>query len=131
MKVTVKKPVEIDIAYVLLVLAINYGDEEIPNDFPLREGDTWKAKVNIDTGVIQDWPAGKEADVHITVKDSGSYSLLDSAGKELALIDGGYVPHGVVPGSYGDTVEIKINAEGRITNWPKLPNVAAFFDEDD
>jgi hypothetical protein len=42
----------------------------------------------------------------------------------------GYVPNDLVPGSYGDYVELSINEEGVITNWPKNPSVDEFFDED-
>ena len=38
-----------------------------------------------------------------------------------------YVPHGVVPGEYGDYIHLNIDSDGTIANWPKKPNVKAFF----
>ena len=35
--------------------------------------------------------------------------------------------HGVVPGEDGDYIILKIAADGTITNWPKKPDVSAFF----
>jgi hypothetical protein len=122
MKATVTKPVEIEITHVLIDVPVNYGTEEMPEDFPLRIGDGWKAKVEIDTGRIIDWPATNAgSEVYLTVKDGGTYKLFGPDGKEVAAREENYVPHGVVPGEYGDTIELRINAEGIITNWPKRP----------
>ncbi len=60
--------------------------------------------------------------------DAGTYSLYDVGGDCLATING-YVPNGVVPGSYGDYIELKIDENGFITNWPKLPNVEELLRE--
>lgn len=117
--------------HIYMVLPINYGEEEIPNDFPFRIGDTWKATVEIDTGKIRDWPAGKIADIHLTVKDGGSYHLINAKGENIAAIEGDYVPHGIVPGSYGDTVELKVAADGTVVNWPRTPSGKDFLQEID
>lgn len=131
MKAKIPTTIEVNITHILLELAIRYGDEEMPNDFPLREGDLWKAKVEIDTGRILDWPAGRSADLHLKVCDEGTYTLLDENGKLLAKLENEYVPHGVVPGSYGDYVEFTINEDGIITNWRKKPDVSDFFTKED
>lgn len=129
MKTTITRKVteEIEIAHVLIQAPINYGEEDIPNDFPLRFADTWIARVQIDTGKIESWPQGRAEKMFVTVKDSGTYTLLSSSGARLASIDEGYVPHGVVPGQFGDTIELTINADGVIANWPKHPDVSRFF----
>jgi oxalate decarboxylase/phosphoglucose isomerase-like protein (cupin superfamily) len=132
MKFTVTKPVEIDITHVLIVAPINYEEEEMPNDFPLRENNFWRALVEIETGRILHWPAtGAGHEVYLTVKDTGTYTLLGPDGKEVAKIEQDYVPHGVVPGKYGDVINLTINTEGVITNWPKRPKVSAFFGGDE
>lgn len=118
MKIQVPSVITEDIKLVRIAAAVNYGEEEIPNDFPGRVGNLWRADVEIATGRIVGWPAGREpADIHLTVKDSGSYSLITEDGREIGLIDGGYVPNEVIPGSYGDTIELTINAKGEIENW--------------
>jgi hypothetical protein len=122
---------EENVTHIKLACAVNYGEEEIPNDFPGRVGEMWHAKVNLDTGKIEGWPAGKTADIHLTVNDCGTYTLLTEDGREVAKRENNYVPHGVVPGIYGDTVELKIAADGTITNWPRTLNTSAFFNGED
>jgi hypothetical protein len=130
MKIKVPVITEEDIRLVRISAAVNYGEEEMPNDFPGRLGNTWKAEVEIDTGRIVNWPKGRAEEVVLTVKDSGTYALVNVAGEEVALIEEYYVPNEVIPGCYGDTIELSINADGVITNWPKNPNVDWFFPED-
>ena len=127
MKATVMQPVEIDIKYVRIVVPVRYEEEDIPNDFPLRAGEQWAATVEIDTGNIVGWPEGKRGDMYMKVVDCGSYYLQDKNGIDVALMENEYVPHGVVPGEYGDYIHLNIDPDGRITNWPKKPNVEAFF----
>ena len=131
MKVTVKKRTEVAIDFVRIQVAVNYGEEDITNDFPFRRGDVWDVVVDINTGRILDWPSGVECDLHMKVCDQGSYWLLDRDRGVIASIEQNYVPHGVVPGSYGDYVELTINGDGIITNWPQNPDVSEFCAADD
>lgn len=126
MKATIQQPLEIEIAHVLIQAPINYGEEDIPNDFPLRVADVWIARIEMDTGRIVGWPQGRAEKMFITVKDTGTYTLLSPSGAHLATRQD-YVPHGVVPGDCGDTLEFDINSDGVITNWPKKPDVRRFF----
>ena len=41
-----------------------------------------------------------------------------------------YVPHGLVPGEWGDYVHLKIDATGKITNWPTKISLADFEEDD-
>lgn len=131
MKFKVKRLVEIDIRYVSIDVAVRYGEENIPNDFPLRAGDVWKAIIDIDTGQIHDWPIGQSGELSMKVCDQGTYQLLDENMILIAAIEEDYVPHGVVPGRYGDYIELNIDANGRITNWPKRVDVSEFFRGED
>lgn len=133
MKAKVKVIQEVEISSIFIDIHIRYvgGDDgDIPADFPLLEGNQWLAIVDIDTGKIHDWPQGDARHMHVKVCDAGIYTLYDSDGCELARLSG-YVPHGIVPGDYGDYVILDINEYGFITNWPKNPNVEEFFREDD
>ena len=69
----------------------------------------------------------------MNVCDSGTYILYNAQEKEVARISRNYVPNDLIPGEYGDYIDLKINKEGFITNWPKGPDVSEFFkiDEDD
>jgi hypothetical protein len=102
----------------------------MPTDFPGLSDDkkNWHAVVDIDTGFISGWPLGNARKMHVKVCDAGLYTLYDADGNSIARIDG-YVPHGVVPGSYGDYVELTIDESGKITNWPKCPDISEFFSE--
>ena len=83
----------------------------------------------IDTGVIEGWPCGQKRHMHVKVCDEGLYTLYDAEGHQVARLDG-YVPHGVVPGEYGDYVILDIDENGTITNWPKQPDISEFFPND-
>ena len=131
MKASVKILKEVDIAIVVIDIEPRYigdsEDDDMPTDFPLLvDGKTWRASVNIDTGKIEGWPKGEKRSMHVKVCDAGIYTLIDASGIEVAQING-YVPHGVVPGSYGDYVELTIDENGVITNWPKNPDISRFF----
>jgi len=136
MKVTVKRPQEITVTHIKITLPVNYGEEDIPNDFPLRKGDMWQAMVNIDTGKIENWPEHprfQECSLHMKVCDGGTYTLysyFEDHWDKVSKREQEYVPNGVVPGTYGDYVELDIK-NGIITNWPKKPDLRAFFEMED
>lgn len=137
MKFKVLRPVEIDVGFVKVTLPVTHEEEDIPtNNFPLRDGNSWNAIINVETGRIEGWPEGQERKLFLKVVDGGSYQLLDSNRQPLVpsaedegagLIDGNYVPHGLIPGEYGDYVSFDINGHGVITNWPSNPNLSEFF----
>jgi hypothetical protein len=127
MKTTVMKPVEIEIKSVRIIAHVDHGDEDMPYDFPFRNGDSFSIIVGIDSGKIVNWPQGQAANVYLKVVDRGSYFLLDAFDNEVAAIESDYVPHGVVPGEYGDYLDLQINGDGVVTNWPKEPDVSEFF----
>lgn len=129
MKFTIPSTKEIEVAAVNIVLPVNYDEEDIPNDFPMRHGDRWTATVEIDTGKIRHWPQGQAARMFMKVRDEGIYTLLDPNNFGIRAIEGSYVPHGLIPGEYGDYVHFEINQEGVITNWPKRPNIDQFFED--
>ncbi len=133
MKATIKVEKVVEIRAVLINIAPRYiGDsteDDMPTDFPLLNSakTEWVAKVDIDTGKIEGWPAGDARKMHVKVCDAGIYTLLDANGEQVAKLENNYVPHGVVPGDYGDYVVLDIDASGLITNWPKSPDISAFF----
>lgn len=127
MKATVFVEQEIEIAAIRIAVAVRYEEEDIPNEFPMRKGEMWEAVVEMDTGKIVGWPAGKSGDMYMKVCDNGTYTLIGKSGEAISIRESDYVPHGVVPGEYGDYVDLKINSDGIITNWPKQPDFSAFF----
>lgn len=125
---------EVDIKKVSIDISPRYigdgEDDDLPSDFPLlNEHKTcWRAMVDIDTGKIEGWPQGDAREMYVKVCDSGIYELIDVNNDVISHIEG-YVPHGIVPGSYGDYVELKINEDGFITNWPRNKDISQFFED--
>jgi hypothetical protein len=116
---------EVDVQTIDVILPVWYDDEDIPYDAPMRHGDIWWAVIDIDTGVIYNWPQGKPLNMYMKVCDSGSYILRDGDSSIIAERND-YVPHGIIPGEYGDYVELKIDETGKITNWPKKIDLSDF-----
>lgn len=134
MKATITVKQEVEIETVMIHISPRHigdgDDDDLPTDFPLlnETKDSWLAYVDIDTGRIKGWPQGDAREMHVKVCDAGRYALLDKEGAAVAVIDG-YVPNGLVPGSYGDYVELSIDVNGLITNWPSHPSIEEFFEE--
>lgn len=117
---------EVDVKYLRMTVPVRYGEEDIPNDFPLRQGDEWQALIGIDAAKILTWPEGQEGHLHMKVCDEGVYELLDAEMQTISKIDQNYVPNKIVPGSCGDYVDLKIDTQGIITNWHKQPSLEDF-----
>ncbi len=116
MQFTAKRPTQIEVATIKMVLPVRYEEEDIPNDFPGRDGDVLTISVNADTGIIKGWPAGREESVHMKVVDGGCYYLYDDKGVEIAALEQEYVPR-CIPGEYGDYVIFTIGGDGKIAEW--------------
>jgi hypothetical protein len=126
MKITAMIKTEIDAQYLQIKVPVKYGNEDIPADFPLRINDTWSALVEIDTGRILDWPCVTGGVLQMKICDEGSYRLLDGDFVLITSIENDYVPNNLIPGKYGDYIELNINESGNITNWaPK--DLSDFF----
>lgn len=121
---------EIEIDTIIIDIKCRYvgdgEDDDVPTNTPMLTGDTWLAVVEIDTGKIKHWPKGKSVNLYSKVCDAGVYTLCSPDGSPVAAI-AGYVPHGVVPGDWGDYVDLKIDENGVITNWPENTDVSDFF----
>jgi hypothetical protein len=95
------------------------GTEDTDGELlPFRVDDAWCPTIDLETGIIQDWPAGTTADVHYKVCDAGIYHLLDAEKNVVRSVDG-YVPSMMSPGGsgYGDYVIMTIGQDGKIENW--------------
>lgn len=131
MKFPVKQIVEVEVTAIKLELPVRYEDEDIPFDFPLRNGDMWSAVVDIETGKIRGWPQGHPAcRVDMKVVDGGTYTALGPGNEVIGQAAGEYVPR-CIPGGPGDYVELEIDEQGVITNWPKNPDLSGILDDGD
>ena len=129
MKTTIMVEKEVDIKYIIIEVPVRYEEDDIPNNFPLRDGDMWRAKVNIDTGCIVDWPCGESGEVCMKVCDEGIYTLLDENSQIIEKIEQDYVPNRCIPGEYGDYIDLKIDKNGCIYNWYSPPCLDQFFEK--
>ena len=128
-KIMVEK--EVDITHVEVTVPIRYADEDIPYDFPSRNGDIWNVTINVDNGRISNWDGTTKLTFETKICDTGTYTLVDTDGKTVATIYNDYVPNNLIPGEYGDYINLEIDEGGYITNWPKKPNFCDFFRNSD
>ena len=117
MDIQVKTVARRQAKYIRVCIPVRYDEEDIPNSFPFRSGDVWDVTYDLDEKKIVGWPTDFGGyDVHMKVVDTGSYYLLDADKNVIAKSEQDYVPN-MVPGSYGDYVEMKIQPDGSVLNW--------------
>lgn len=110
------------------------GVEDTDGDLmPFANGNTWGPTINIDTGIIKDWPKGTSASIHYKVVDEGTYRLFDENGQEVGAIEDDYVPGIMCPGGdgYGDYIIMEIDENGQIQDWTNEDSLDEFFDQED
>jgi len=125
MKFTINTPVTYDVYY--LRLAIPIDPLENP-DVPLasNDGTWWEVEIELATGRILQWPYDRPVDIYQKVRDEGIYQLLDINSRSVRAISGCYVPNKLLPGSDEDYLNLRINSNGVIANWPNRPNLSDF-----
>lgn len=135
MKLTIKKPVDYEIKYVYVAAPFRYvgdgDDDDVPLSTPLLKNGSWKAKINIDEGKVEDWPVGESCHLFGKICDEGSYYLIDDTGNIVLSREEDYVPNRLIPGEYGDYIDLHIDENGYITNWYEHPSFEDFIDEED
>lgn len=127
MRFTMPMQADVEAVHLLIDIGPRYWEDAVVDNIeeveaapriPLREGDRWILRIEVDTGRILDWPAGVTARTHYKVCDDGLYRLLDGNGTVLAEREG-YVPLFLSPleNGYGDYVILDIGPDGRISGW--------------
>jgi hypothetical protein len=125
MKATIKIEKEVDIKTVLVEANVRYWEDAVIDGEPDEDGtktpcrrvDLWCPEIDIDTGIITNWQKGVKAEIHFKVCDAGSYYLKDAEGNIVLKRENDYVPNELIPGSYGDYIEMEIDENGQIANW--------------
>lgn len=102
--------------------SVNGVEDEDGTLIPGRDGDVWRARINLSAGRIEGWPEGTEASIHYKVCDQGLYWLTNEAGERIAKWRGHYVPgeflcHG--DNGYGDYIIINVGPEGVIEKYER------------
>lgn len=126
MEIKVKKTIEVTVKTLKVKAGARYWEDATVNGIedsegtlmPFIDGDYWCPEIDIDTGIIANWPNGTTAKVHYKVCDDGEYTLIDEAGNEVMKTEG-YVPNCLCPkkNGYGDYIIMDIDGNGKIENW--------------
>lgn len=123
MELEIRRPVKINVDVVRVVVPVEQEDideECCPADMPGLANGTLTLVLDLDTRKVRDWPAGREAAVHLKPVDSGHYYLL--SGSEVVVArERAYVP-GFMPGDhYGDYLILNIGPDGTVKGWDPDP----------
>lgn len=91
---------------------------------PFRQGDMWCPTIELETGIIVDWPSGTTASIHYKVCDAGEYFILDDNKNIVLKYKDYYVPdeflcHG--SSGYGDYIIFDVDVEGQILKYRPTP----------
>ena len=106
-----------EVKYIRCILPVRYEDEDMPYDFPFRNGKIWDVIIEAESGRILGFPTDYPFNLEMKVVDEGIYSLLDENKEVIAYLHEEYVPDSyTIPGEYGDYIHFRIE-EGYIKNW--------------
>lgn len=103
------------------------------NNIPMldRKNYMFNLEIDLKTCRVQDWK--KEYGywrIWGKVKNYGTYTLLDSNKQPLWQLHG-FVPCKLVPPfekGWGDYLDIRVNSDGNIENWPQIPDFTDFME---
>jgi len=136
MKIEITETVVKDVKYLKASCGVRYWEDGKVNGvedtdgslIPCRRNDCWEPTIDLETGIITNWEAGKTAKIHYKVCDAGVYTLLDDINVPVKRLDDSYVISSMSPGGpgYGDYVIMNINEYGKIDNWKA--NLSDFVD---
>jgi len=114
--------------YVLCSIGVRYWEDATVNgvedtedgeNIPCKEDEYWNIKIDVDTGIIQDWDNTKTATTHYKSCDENVFEFLDDEENVITRYDG-YVPEFLEctgENGYGDYVLLEIEKNGQIKNW--------------
>lgn len=117
MKVTVQKPVEIDVRYLRVVLPVA-GEEWVPYDathLGIHDG-VFDITIDVDAGVIRDWQCPARI-IEFTNATNGTYYLLNSKNEVVATLENSSVPNNLFPDGFGSSLYMHISEDGTIQDW--------------
>lgn len=141
MLVTIKIEKEFDIKKLQVNAGVRYWEDATINGVsdeegtltPCKDGDLWSPVINVETGIIENWPQGTTANIHFKVCDQCSVSLLDE-NNEIVKGFEGYVPKTLCPKDegYGDYIIMDINENGQIQDWkPSIHELIEYMSDED
>ena len=102
--------------------SVNGFEETEGNLIPGRDGDSWRARIDLAAGRVEGWPAGTVANIHYKVCDEGLYWLTNAAGQRIAQWGGSYVPDGFLchgDNGFGDYIIMNVGPDGAIEHYAR------------
>jgi hypothetical protein len=139
-KIKITSTKQAEVKYLRVSAGVRYwedaevdGVEDLDGSLiPHRQGDRWYPLIDIDTGIIEDWPKGITASLHYKVCDDGIYTLLgprEAGTMDIINVYNGYVPSILCPeeSGHGDYIIMEIDGEGRIKGWK--PDLSQFEEQ--
>ncbi len=94
-----------------------------------QESDQFDFTVNLKTKRLTKWIYEVDFRIRANMQDRGTYILMDKDMAPIMRMSGG-VPKGLIPGNgEGDPVDIVIDEQGVITNWPAETDYSMFSSE--
>lgn len=131
MKVEVYKPIEIEVYAVRIEVEVSDDVyEECPHNL-FNDDRELDLLIEINTGKIISWQGNEAVNIFQKVRDEGVYTLVDNNLETVATLYQERVPNKLIPGEDGDYIDLRISADGVVTNWPKSPDVHDFFPSKD
>lgn len=138
MKLTLRIEKEFDVRFLAVAAGIRYAENVVMNgescnelsEIPLQDGGYWKCIIDVDAGIILNWPEGTTAKFYSKVCDDGTYSILDENKQPIKTYQG-YVPDclAIDDSGYGDYIIMTIDGTGKIKNWE--PSFGEFENDED
>lgn len=116
MRFTKKVIQEFNVTHLVMTLPVDH-EEDWPSPLPGRVGGLWRVTIDIEEGRILDWDHGTEVEITAKVVDRGSYRLETEKGTVVTEMDCCYV-------------DMTIDKDGKILNWPSKPNLFDFQEID-
>lgn len=85
MKIQKQTIKEVDVRFLKVSAQVRYWGDAIINgerdkeglNVPFKNGDMWEPVIDIEKGIVLDWPQGTTASFHFKVCDAGSYWLYE------------------------------------------------------
>ena len=112
---------------------INGESSEDGLNVPFKNGDLWEPVIDVNNGIVIDWPQGTEAKFHFKICDAGSYHLLDRQSNVILSIDNNYVPSGLCHGDrgFGDYIIFNVNKDGSIVGYSNCIDVDDWIESEE
>jgi hypothetical protein len=127
MKIKTKIEKEVNIVTLKVQANVRYWEDSEINGIsdengdlvPFRKGDLWCPQIDIETGIVNNWPKGTKAEIHYKVCDQFSGQFIDENGETVIDIKDEYVPNFMSPkeSGFGDYIIMDIDENGKIEYW--------------